>query len=266
MTILETPIARPTTDVRPLHRRNPAINATYVRMEILRTFRNRRFFLFSLGFPLVFFYLIAGANKGGTVGGIPVAAYYLAGMTSFGTMAAMLSNGSRIAGERSVGWNRQLRMTPLKVVPYFATKLIASYLVAALTLGLLLVAGLTLGVHEQPLGVLEMAGYLTVGLIPFAAFGILIGHKLSADATGPILGAGTSVLAFVGGAWTPFGGDSGFAHNLSQATPTYWLVQAGHTVIGGAGWSTRGWLTIAIWSAVLGMLAMRAYADDTTRQ
>jgi ABC-2 type transport system permease protein len=82
------------------------MNPTYVRMEILRTFRNRRFFIFSLVFPLVFFYLIAGANQSGTLGGISFAAYYLAGMTSFGTMAAMLANGGRIAGERSVGWNR----------------------------------------------------------------------------------------------------------------------------------------------------------------
>jgi hypothetical protein len=55
-------------------------------------------------------------------------------------------------------------------------------------------------------------------------------------------------------------------HNLSQATPTYWLVQAGHTLIGGAGWSSRGWITIAIWSVVLGRLAMLAYATDTKRQ
>jgi ABC-2 type transport system permease protein len=242
------------------------MNPTYVRMEVLRTFRNRRFFIFSLVFPLVFFYLIAGANQSGSLGGIPFAAYYLAGMTSFGTMAAMLANGGRIAGERSVGWNRQLRMTPLKPVPYFAAKLIASYLMAGLTLLLLLVAGLTLGVHEHPLGVLKMAGYFAVGLIPFAAFGILIGHRFTTDAIGPILGGGTSILAFIGGAWSPFGGTSGFMHNLSQATPTYWLVQAGHTLVGGSGWTARGWLTIAIWSAVLGRLAMYAYRTDTKRQ
>ena len=32
----------------------------YTRFELRRTFRNRRFLLFSLGFPLVFFWLIAG--------------------------------------------------------------------------------------------------------------------------------------------------------------------------------------------------------------
>ena len=32
----------------------------YTRFELLRTFRNRRFFVFSLGFPLVLYYVIAG--------------------------------------------------------------------------------------------------------------------------------------------------------------------------------------------------------------
>ncbi|MDQ1495802.1 MAG: type transport system permease protein, partial [Actinomycetota bacterium] len=95
------------------------MNATYLKFELLRTFRNRRFFVFSLGFPLVFFYLIAGSNKDQLLGGIPFATYYLAGMASFGTMMAMISSGGRIAGERSVGWNRQLRLTPMSPRSYF---------------------------------------------------------------------------------------------------------------------------------------------------
>ena len=35
------------------------MNRAYLRFEVLRTFRNRRFFFLSLGFPLVLYYLIA---------------------------------------------------------------------------------------------------------------------------------------------------------------------------------------------------------------
>jgi ABC-2 type transport system permease protein len=242
------------------------MNATYVRMEILRTFRNRRFFIFSLGIPLIFFYLVAGSNRHEELGGIALPAYYLAGMTSFGTMMAMLSNGGRISTERAIGWNRQLRMTPLRPMAYFTAKLAASYLMAAVTLLLLLIGGLTLGVHEDATGVLKTIGYVAVGLIPFAALGVLIGHLFTTDSVGPILGGGVSVLAFIGGAWGPFGSGDDLAHQISQATPTYWLVQAGHTVIGGAGWDARGWWTVAIWSLVLGRLALLAYQRDTKRQ
>jgi ABC-2 type transport system permease protein len=241
------------------------MNTTYLRMEIKRTFRNRRFFIFSLVFPVLLFYFIAGPNKDTKLAGIPFAAYYLAGMVSFGTTAAMLANGGRIAGERAVGWNRQLRMTPLKASSYFGAKLLASYFMAAVTLVLLFIAGLTLGVHEHVLGVVKMTGYVFAGLVPFAALGIFIGHKFTTDAIGPILGGGSSLLGIVGGAFGSFGGDTGLMHDISQATPTYWLVQAGHTLIGGAGWTTRGWVTIAIWSVVLGRLAMYSYRADTKR-
>ncbi len=36
---------------------------TYTRYELLRTFRNRRFFLLSLGFPLILYFVIAGPNR-----------------------------------------------------------------------------------------------------------------------------------------------------------------------------------------------------------
>jgi ABC-2 type transport system permease protein len=242
------------------------MNLTYLRMEIKRTFRNRRFFIFSLMFPILLFYFIAGPQRNPQLGGIAFAAYYLGGMASFGTTAAMLANGGRIAGERTVGWNRQLRMTPLKPLPYFAAKLISSYLMAGLTVVLLLIAGLTLGVHEKALGVLEMVGYVAVGLIPFAALGIFIGHKFTIDSIGPILGGGVALLSIVGGAYGPLSGSSGFMFDLSRSTPTYWLVQAGHTLIGGPGWPLRGWVTIAIWSAVLGRLALYSYRTDTKRQ
>ena len=35
----------------------------YLRYEVLRSLRNRRFFVFSLGFPLILFYVIAGPNR-----------------------------------------------------------------------------------------------------------------------------------------------------------------------------------------------------------
>ena len=95
----------------------PSCNsATYVRYELLRTFRNRRFFIFSLGFPLVLYFLIAGPNRhendlGGT--GISRAALLHGRPRRVRPMNAMLGAGARIAGERAVGWNRQLRLTPL---------------------------------------------------------------------------------------------------------------------------------------------------------
>ena len=58
----------------------------------------------------------------------------MVGLAAFGTMNAMLSAGARIAGERAVGWNRQLRITPLSTRTYFRAKVLTGYLMAATTL------------------------------------------------------------------------------------------------------------------------------------
>ena len=39
------------------------MNLVYVRYELLRTFRNTRFFILSLVFPVVLFLLVAGPNR-----------------------------------------------------------------------------------------------------------------------------------------------------------------------------------------------------------
>ena len=41
----------------------------YTRFELLRTFRNRRFFIFSLGFPLVLYWIIAAPQHSQIIGG-----------------------------------------------------------------------------------------------------------------------------------------------------------------------------------------------------
>ena len=76
------------------------MNASYTRYELLRTFRNRRFFFFSLGFPLILYFLIAGPNKNeNNLGhsGLSAPLYFMVGLASFGTMNAMLAAGARIA-------------------------------------------------------------------------------------------------------------------------------------------------------------------------
>jgi ABC-2 type transport system permease protein len=83
----------------------------YVRCELMRAFRNRRFFFFSLGFPLILFFVIAAPNRnahdfGGS--GLTAPLYYMVGLASFGTMMATISTGARIAGERQAGWTRHI--------------------------------------------------------------------------------------------------------------------------------------------------------------
>jgi ABC-2 type transport system permease protein len=241
---------------------------TYVRFEILRTFRNTRFFLISLVFPLVLYYLVAGANRdvqdfAGT--GVPFPVYYMIGMVSWGAMAAVIAGGARIAAERSVGWNRQLRLTPLKARTYLSSKLLSGYALALVSIGLLYGAGLSLGVRMAWDDWARMTALVLIGLVPFAAMGILLGHVLTVDSMGPAIGGITALLALLGGAWGPIGGSSGVLHDVVQLIPSYWLVQAADSALSGGLWPLRGWVVMAVWTAVLAQLAAWAYRRDTAR-
>ena len=238
----------------------------YLLFELKRTFRNRRFFLFSLGFPLVLYFLIAAPNRDQTNlgnSGLSAPLYSMVGLAAFGTMNAMLAAGARIAGERAVGWNRQLRITPLTTRTYFRAKVATGYVMAGLTLVALYTSGVILGVSMSGNDWLRMTGLILVGLLPFAGLGIVFGHLLTPDSIGPVMGGTTALLALLGGTWFPLSG--AVMTHVGEALPSYWLVQAGHVGLGGSGWTRTGWLVMVAWTVGAAATARWAYRRDTKR-
>jgi ABC-2 type transport system permease protein len=53
--------------------------------------------------------------------------------------------------------------------------------------------------------------------------------------------------------------------DVAQTLPSYWLVQASHVSLGGAGWTAKGWLVVLGWTVALSLLAAHAYRRDTKR-
>jgi ABC-2 type transport system permease protein len=241
-------------------------SVAYTRFELLRTFRNKRLFVFSLGFPLILYYVIATPNRnthdfGGS--GISAPLYYMVGLASFGTMMSMVSVGARIAGEREAGWTRQLRITPLSPRAYLRAKVLTSYAMAGLSLVFLYLAGASLGVTLPAGKWVEMTVLIAIALLPFAALGILLGHLLNVDAVGAATGTVVSLLALVSGTWFPV--THGFLHEVGQFLPSYWLVQAGRISLHGHAWGAMGWAVVLAWTVVLWALAGYAYIRDTGR-
>ncbi|HEY4332810.1 MAG TPA: ABC transporter permease, partial [Ilumatobacteraceae bacterium] len=239
------------------------MNTTYTKYELVRLVRNKRAFIFALIFPLALFLLIAGSNKNQTVQSgdivLDFPTFYMVSMAGYGAMIAAISGGARIAAERSVGWNRQLRITPLPVRTYFRTKVLTAYIMAIVSIGLLYIAGLLYGVHLQSLGAwIEMTLLMLVGILPFIAMGIAVGHLLTIDSMGPAVGGGSAFFGFLGGQWFPLP-SHGALHVIGQGVPSYWLTQASHVGIGAAGWGAKGWLVVALWVAAMTAFAGWAY-------
>jgi ABC-2 type transport system permease protein len=233
---------------------------TYTRFELVRTLRNRQSFIFALVLPAVLFLAITAANRNQTFQGIDFPTYYMTSMAGYGAMIAALAGGARIAAERAVGWTRQLRLTPLRPSAYFRAKLLTTYLTAILSIALLYICGAIYGVHLAPVRWLAMTGLILIGLAPFAAIGILLGHVLTIDAMGPAMGGMSFFFGILGGQWFPLTNHA--MQQVGKCIPSYWLTQAAHIGVGGSSWGWQGWTVIVVWTAVFAALAARSYRRD----
>jgi ABC-2 type transport system permease protein len=240
------------------------MNATHLRYEVLRTLRNRRLLFFTIALPLVLYFAVGSANRHVHTEGILFPLYFMTGMAAYGAMFATVSPGARIAADRSKGWHRQARITPLRAATELASKVVSAYLLVLFTLAVLYLAGTALGVRLSSNQWLEMTGLLLVGLAPFVVMGFILGYLVPVDSMAPAMGGLVVLFALFGGAWGPlFSG--GWVLAAAKLLPSYWAVQAGKTVVGSGSWPLEGWLVVAGWIVVLVPVAVRAYRRSTSR-
>ncbi|HZB47754.1 MAG TPA: ABC transporter permease [Mycobacteriales bacterium] len=242
------------------------MNATYLRTEVLRAVRSPRYSVFVAGMPVGLFLLFASLYGDGSQDGISARAWLMVSMSVFGAMGAAVSIGGRIAGERQVGWTRQLRLTPLPGWAYVAAKAGTALLVAIPALVLVYAVGAAVeGVRLPAADWLLAGGWSVLALAPFVALGIWLGHRLTVDVIGPLSGALFTALGVLGGIWVPVDQLPSGLQTVARDLPSYWLAQAGRMPLAGSwiGWHGLG--VLALWTAVFALLAARAYRRDTAR-
>ena len=235
---------------------------THIRYEILRALRNRLMLGLTLALPLVVYYAVAPEQRHVVTDGIPFPLYFMAAMAAYGGMWAAVAPGAHTARDRSIGWVRQLRTTPLPIRTEVVAKVLTSYVIMLPTLALLYLAGVSLGVRLDAAQWFEMTGLLLVGMAPFVAAGIALGHLFTVDALSPALGGFVVIFALLGGAFGRlFKG--GVMLTVVKLLPSYWLVHAGRTVTGSGSWPAEGWIVVALWTLCFTPLAAIAYRRDT---
>jgi ABC-2 type transport system permease protein len=231
----------------------------HLRYEVVRTLRNPLFAGLTVGLPLVLFYSIASAERHQTVDGTSFPLYFMSAMAAYGAMWATVAPGARIARDRATGWLRQLRITPLRTRTEFAAKVVGAYLLALPTLVLLLLAGASLGVRLGATHWLELVGLLLVGLAPFIVIGFALGYSVGSDAVAAADAGVVILFALLGGVFGFQLATSGPVFDVMKGLPSYWLVQAGKTVLGGSGWPAEAWIVVAVWTVALIPVAVLAF-------
>jgi ABC-2 type transport system permease protein len=231
----------------------------YLRLELLRILRDRRYLLFTVAFPLGVYLFYTQVDNGATrIGGTTWAAYMLVSMAAYGAMGAALATGSaRMAAERSSGWIRQLRATPLPGPRLPDREVAAGMLVALPTLLLVALAGaLVNGVQLPALRWLEL---LWLGTLPFAGLGILIGCLLDATSSQPAMVGTYMLLAILGGLWAPLESLPSALRAIARVLPSYHFADLGWRTVDGSAPAPADLLSLAAYAIGFGALGIWTY-------
>jgi ABC-2 type transport system permease protein len=236
----------------------------YLRLELRRMARDRRFVFFTIAVPVGFYLLwssAAGDAPADATDGLPIQVHLMVAMAAFGALgAALTTTGPRLAAELRSGWLRQLRATPLPDRTVIFTKIFASMVLALPPLVLVsLTAALTQDVRLSAAQWTGMISLMWVATLPFAALGTIIGSLADGDAAQPITVGAYLALSALGGLWMPLDALPGALRAIAHWLPSSRFFQVGWEVVGGHVPTATGGLVLAAWAVVLGGGAVVAY-------
>lgn len=233
----------------------------YVRLEVRRTLRDTGFAISSIGVPVMMYLLFT--NLGGQ-NSAEFKAAAMVGMAAYGALGAALSLGTGVAEDKSAGWLRQLRITPMtprQVVTGRA--LTGTVVVLPAIVAVLMAGGVVNGVRMDAWQWAVTALVLWAGSLPFTFLGLGNGYRLSAQTTGVVNVACNLGLAVVGGLWFPVELFPTWLATISSYTPTNRFSEVGRAIAEGTA-PGAGALTILLaWAAVFGAYAAISYRRST---
>jgi ABC-2 type transport system permease protein len=234
--------------------------------ESVKTLRSPAAVIFGLGFPTLFFLIFSNTFSAA------YASTYLASYAAYGAFIVSFQTFSiSLANERSMGWNKLLRTTPMTVALYMGSKFMVIILTEVVSLLILFAVALISGkVHLAPVAWLQLLAMMTIGMIPTAILGIFLGFICSANLTTAISTTLLLLLSFTSGLFLPLSMLPVVMQKIAPLLPMYHLGQLAWIVVGSA-YSRDSqplWVHLLIllaYAVVFLILAVWAYARDENK-
>ncbi len=252
-------------------RRAPGLggfNLTVLRLEISRLLRNRRTVLFTMVLP-VFFFLAFGLNSAYAnqpIGHGNYSAFIMISLALYGAVLATTSGGAMVSIERTAGWSRQLRLTPLSPVAYIAIKMLTALVLGLSSLTAVYVVGGITGKPTMPVYLWVVTALCVwVGSLIFAAYGLFMGYLLPTENVMQILSFTLVLFAFAGGVFVPLNQFPKLFQQIAEFTPLYGLNQLVHAPFLGGGVHVAWVANAVIWLAIFAGGAAWLLRKDTAR-
>ncbi|GGL90803.1 ABC transporter [Curtobacterium citreum] len=243
----------------------------YVVLETRRQLRNVKAMVFTFAIPVVML-LVFGAAYGGQVDPVthlPFLVVTTLQMTAYGAMMAALSQAFSLVTERSIGWNRQLRVTPLSGWAFLVSKLVAAMAFSAVSVVVTFAIAI-LGMHASlGAGHWAAAGLgIWAGVVPFALIAILVGQFAKPAYAQPLFMVVFMGLSILGGLWVPLSVMPAWMGSIAHLLPSYWLNRIGQMGAGATGSAgmTEPALVLVGWTVVLAAVIVWRYRRDAARR
>ena len=239
-----------------------SFSPTYLLLDIRRSLRNRRTMIFLLLMPVAFFLLFGLSLRDSD----PEAfAYVMVSMAVYGAMIATTSTGAQVSVERSQGWTRQLRLTPLRPAGYVLIKVGSALVLGIVPVVMVLAAGAILGVD------LSLGDWLAVGVLSwfcslvFAAFGLFVGYLVPAENAMQFIGPLLALMSFFGGLFVPLDGLPQALQNIAPWMPTYAVGLVARSPITDSGMTVAHVGDLVLWTAIFAVGTALLFRRDTSR-
>jgi len=243
----------------------------YVYLETKRQLRNVRAMVFTFAVPVIML-LVFGSAFGSQTDPTTRLQYLVVTtlqMAAYGAMMAALSQAFAIVNERSIGWNRQLRVTPLSGWGFMVSKVIAAMAFTAVSIVITVLVA-TVGMHASldPLRWFAAGFGIWCGVIPFALIAILIGQFAKPSFAQPLFMVVFMGMAILGGLWVPLSVMPEWMGTVAHLLPSYWLNRIGQMGAGATGSSgmVEPTMVLACWAIVLAAVIVWRYRRDAARQ
>jgi ABC-2 type transport system permease protein len=252
-------------------RRAPALggfNLTLLKLEVRRLTRNPRTVIIAIVAPVLFF-LLFGLNRSYDAikyGHGNLSAFVMVSVALYGAVLATTFGGAMVSMERSQGWSRQLRLTPLSPAAYIAIKVTTALVLGATSVAAVYIIGAVTHKASMSAGLWIATGLsVWIGSLLFAAFGLFMGYLLPAENVMQLIGLIVGLLSFAGGLFIPISQFALAVQDVLKWTPLYGLNQLVHTPLLGNGVDWTWVVNVLGWLIIFSAGAMWRFRKDTAR-
>jgi ABC-2 type transport system permease protein len=248
------------------------VNLTFVRYELGRRF-GRQAVIFNILLPAVLYLALYRTGGAGADTKLPhgnFATWMMIGIAVYGAAMASTSSAATISIERSVGWMRTIRMSPLTPAAYILIKVLCSVAVASLPVIIVGALGAITGASASAQVWVVSLLVAWLGSAVFAALGMALGLAFRPEVVMHLPGLTMTALAFLGNLFIPL---TGTMLTVAQYTPMYGVATiARYPLTNGYGFDgehsslTGAVINLVAWLVAFSFVAARRFVNSTGRQ